>query len=140
MKVAAVLRRVGRPKAGEGKCSNRTFSRGDNAAYLAARLCAVCSGVFGETGPRYIPGAKGYVIPMGFMEGPMPRSTAPSDTLRASIVLDGRPVTQIARGAGLPHPVVSRFMRGKRGLSSRSIDRLANELGLVLRPAADRAA
>lgn len=36
--VGAVLRRVGRPKAGEGNGSNRTFSRGDNAAYLAARL------------------------------------------------------------------------------------------------------
>jgi len=36
--VRKTLRRVGRPKAGEGKGSNRTFSRGDNASYLAARL------------------------------------------------------------------------------------------------------
>lgn len=36
--VGAVLRKVGRPKAGEGNGSNRTIPRGDNSAYLAARL------------------------------------------------------------------------------------------------------
>lgn len=65
----------------------------------------------------------------------MPRITAsPSEALRASIVLDGRPVSLIARDAGLPHPVVTRFVRGRRGLSVRSLDRLAAELGLELRP------
>lgn len=65
----------------------------------------------------------------------MPRKPAsPSDTLRASIVLDGRPVTRIAADAGLPHPCVTRFMAGRRGLSVRSLDRLAAELGLELRP------
>lgn len=70
----------------------------------------------------------------------MPRIAAPSDTLRASIVLDGRPVTRIARDAGLPHPCLSRFMAGRRGLSVRSLDRLAAELGLELRPVSRRAA
>ena len=37
--VGAVLRKVGRPKAGEGNGANSTFSRGGTqAAYLAARL------------------------------------------------------------------------------------------------------
>lgn len=39
VKVAAVLRKVGRPKAGEGNGANSTVSRGSTqAAYLAARL------------------------------------------------------------------------------------------------------
>ncbi len=39
VKVAAVLRRVGRPKAGEGKGDNVTISdKGNGPAYLAARL------------------------------------------------------------------------------------------------------
>ena len=36
--VGAVLRRVGRPKAGEGNDSNRSISAGAGPAYLAARL------------------------------------------------------------------------------------------------------
>ena len=36
--VAAVLRKVGRPKSGEGNGSNRTVSRGDNAALVGGRL------------------------------------------------------------------------------------------------------
>ena len=38
VKVAAVLRKVGRPKAGEGNDSNRSISAGAGPAYLAARL------------------------------------------------------------------------------------------------------
>lgn len=36
--VGAVLRKVGRPKAGEGNDSNRSISAGSGPAYLAARL------------------------------------------------------------------------------------------------------
>jgi len=36
--IGAVLRRVGRPKAGEGNGSNRSISAGAGPAYLAARL------------------------------------------------------------------------------------------------------
>lgn len=38
----AVLRRVGRPKAGEGNDSNRSISSGAGPAYLAARLRREC--------------------------------------------------------------------------------------------------
>jgi hypothetical protein len=38
VKVAAVLRKVGRPKAGEGNDSNRSISAGAGPTYLAARL------------------------------------------------------------------------------------------------------
>lgn len=69
----------------------------------------------------------------------MPRTT-PTETLRATLILDGRSATAIARQAGLPQPVVTRFLKGQRTLSSRSLDRLAAELGLELRHAGQRAA
>jgi len=60
--------------------------------------------------------------------------TAPSDTLRAAVTLDARPVHRIARTANVPPTVLSRFMRGERGMTTRSFDRVAAAVGLELRP------
>lgn len=59
---------------------------------------------------------------------------APSETLRAAIVIDGRPLRRIAKEANVPASAVCRFMNRKRDLSSRSIDRVASVLGYELRP------
>ncbi len=60
--------------------------------------------------------------------------TAISDTLRAAIVLDARPVHRIARTANVPPSILSRFVRGERGMTTRSFDRVAAAVGLELRP------
>lgn len=61
--------------------------------------------------------------------------TAPSETLRRAITLDGRPIRQIAKSAGLPASVITRFINRQRDLTGRSLDRICGELGLELRPA-----
>jgi hypothetical protein len=60
--------------------------------------------------------------------------TAPSESLRAAIVLDERPVHRIAKTANVPPTVLSRFMRRERGMNTRSFDRVAAAVGLELRP------
>jgi plasmid maintenance system antidote protein VapI len=57
-----------------------------------------------------------------------------SEVLRASIKGDGRTVTQIASDAGVPQPVLSRFVRGERGITLKIADRVAVVLGLELKP------
>lgn len=64
----------------------------------------------------------------------MQRIAAPYDALRAALVLDRRPLRQIAREACVPHPSVVRFANGRRSLSPRSFDRVAGVLGYELRP------
>jgi hypothetical protein len=59
---------------------------------------------------------------------------APSEAIRLAVLDDGRPLRQIARSAGLPCSSISRFIRRQRGLSSRSIDRIADTIGVELRP------
>jgi transcriptional regulator with XRE-family HTH domain len=68
----------------------------------------------------------------------VPRMTA-HDTLRAALVLDRRPLRQIAREAKVSHPSVVRFANGQRSLSPRSFDRVAGVLGYELRPRYDAA-
>jgi hypothetical protein len=59
---------------------------------------------------------------------------APSEAMRAAIINDGRPLREIARKASLPSSTIVRFMNRKRGLSSRSLDRVAGVVGVELRP------
>jgi plasmid maintenance system antidote protein VapI len=61
---------------------------------------------------------------------------APSETLRAAIVLDGRPLRRIADQAAVPASTISRFINRQRGLSSRAFDRVAGVVGVELRPVA----
>lgn len=62
--------------------------------------------------------------------------TAPSETLRAAIILDGRPMRQIAAKASVPASTISRFINRRRGLSYRAFDRVAGVVGVELRPVA----
>lgn len=61
---------------------------------------------------------------------------APSDSLRAAILTDGRPLRRIAMQAKLPASSITRFIRRERGLSSRAFDRVAGVVNWELRPAA----
>lgn len=61
---------------------------------------------------------------------------APSDSLRAAILTDGRPFRRIASAASVPASTITRFIRRQRGLSSRAFDRVAGVVCLELRPAA----
>ncbi len=60
-------------------------------------------------------------------------AVAASKRLHAAVLLDGRPPHRIAREARVPHSTLSRFIRGQRGLTVRSFDRLADAVGLELR-------
>lgn len=57
-----------------------------------------------------------------------------SDSLRAAILTDGRPFRRIAGQASVPASTITRFIRRERGLSSRAFDRVANAVGVELRP------
>lgn len=59
---------------------------------------------------------------------------APSDSLRAAIVSDGRTLRQIAASASLPASSITRFIRRERGLSCRAFDRVSGVVNWELRP------
>ncbi len=56
-----------------------------------------------------------------------------SEALRQAIRAYGSE-RQVARDAGVPQPVVNRFVTGKRDLYLATVDKLAARLGLELRP------
>lgn len=62
--------------------------------------------------------------------------TVISDSLRTAILTDGRTFRLIAGQASVPASTITRFIRRQRGLSSRAFDRVANAVGVELRPAA----
>ena len=55
-----------------------------------------------------------------------------SDSLRGKITGSNLTVNEIARQSGVPQPVLSRFINGKRSLRLETVDRLANYFGLRL--------
>jgi len=57
-----------------------------------------------------------------------------SDVLRNAVTATGERITTIARGAGIPQPVLYRFMTGERDMTLRTVEKLAAFLGLELRP------
>jgi hypothetical protein len=57
----------------------------------------------------------------------------PSAILKAAIILDERTQAAIARDSNISKAILSRFMSGRRGLSTRSFDRVAVSMGYVLR-------
>lgn len=64
------------------------------------------------------------------------RTITPSDSLRAAVLTDGRPLRRIAGQAKLPPSSITRFIRRQRGLSSAAFDRVAAVVGLEFRPPA----
>lgn len=65
-----------------------------------------------------------------------PRQTAVSEALRRAVRASGLSPYAVARAAGVPQPVLWRFLRGQSGLTLRNAGKLAAFLGLELRPAA----
>jgi hypothetical protein len=59
---------------------------------------------------------------------------APSDSLRAAILTDGRPMRQIAAKASVPASSICRFISRERGLSGRAFDKVASVVNWELRP------
>lgn len=62
-----------------------------------------------------------------------------SDVLREKALADGRSIFALARDAGIPYPVLYRFLKGdatghKWGLNLTTADKLIGILGLELRP------
>jgi hypothetical protein len=55
-----------------------------------------------------------------------------TEQLRRAILHDGRSRYAISRESGIDEAVLSRFVRGERGLSSETIDVLMEFLGLGL--------
>ena len=65
----------------------------------------------------------------------MKTATTPTEFLREACRLDGRNCNRLARDAGVPVPVLWRFMHGERPtLSTKTLDRLAAALDLELVP------
>ena len=56
-----------------------------------------------------------------------------SEQVRLAIAGHGLSLNEVARRAGIQPSQVSRFMRGERGLTTESLDKLAEVLGLELR-------
>jgi len=57
-----------------------------------------------------------------------------SDVLRKAVTATGESVTTVARGAGIPQPVLYRFMTGERDMRLQTAEKLAAFLGLELCP------
>jgi hypothetical protein len=60
------------------------------------------------------------------------RAPTVSESLRAAIIEDGRPLRELARQCGVDEPRLSRFASGKRLLSLPAVDAVASALGLRL--------
>jgi hypothetical protein len=60
-----------------------------------------------------------------------------TQTLKNMIAASGLPVSSIARGSGIPQPVLCRFVQGKRDLTLYTAEKLATYFRLELRPRAN---
>jgi transcriptional regulator with XRE-family HTH domain len=55
-----------------------------------------------------------------------------TETLKEAIRASGRSLNQLAKASGVGSDRLSRFMRGRRGLTNEAIDSLCTALGLRL--------
>src|SRR5262249_19954949 len=62
---------------------------------------------------------------------PLPKRTSLADALRRAIKESGQTVLAIANGAGIPNPVLYRFVNGQRDLTLRTASKLMDHLGLT---------
>jgi plasmid maintenance system antidote protein VapI len=58
-----------------------------------------------------------------------------TDTLRQLVKQTEKSVTVVAREAGIPQPVLHRFMTGERGLTLPTVEKLFMYFGLEVRKA-----
>lgn len=56
-----------------------------------------------------------------------------TEVIKRAIRDRGENVTRLAKGAGVPQPVLHRFVAGERDLTLRTAEKLAAYLGLELR-------
>jgi len=56
------------------------------------------------------------------------------EELRQAILTCGETEYRVAKDSGVAQPVVSRFMRGQRGISLETADKVCQYLGLHLAP------
>ncbi len=61
-----------------------------------------------------------------------------SDALRRAIKASGKSLAEIGRESGVDRAVLSRFVRGKRTLTTPAVDKLAWYFGLRLTKARNR--
>ena len=54
--------------------------------------------------------------------------------LRSAVKDSGLTIYRLAKDSGVSQPVLSRFLNGKRGITLATAAKLANALGLELRP------
>jgi len=54
--------------------------------------------------------------------------------LRSAVKDSGLTTYRLAKDSGVSQPVLSRFLNGKRGITLATASKLANVLGLELRP------
>ena len=55
-----------------------------------------------------------------------------SETLKAAVNESGWTINSLASASGIPQSSLQRFINGERGLSLRTVDKLAKYLGLTL--------
>ena len=68
----------------------------------------------------------------------MARPRTLADTIRDAIRRDGRTRYRLCLESGVNQAVLGRFVRGQRGLTLDTADRLCKVLGLELRPTTTR--
>jgi len=66
------------------------------------------------------------------MRRPPPNQTM-ADVLRRAIRESGKTINAVATAAGVPQPVLHRFLAGERDLTLRSAQKLVDYFGLELR-------
>lgn len=71
---------------------------------------------------------------MGRVMAKATRRSKMADTLRQAVLDSRMTVNAVAVAAGVPQPVLHRFMNGERDLTLRSVQKLADYLQLELRP------
>jgi plasmid maintenance system antidote protein VapI len=57
-----------------------------------------------------------------------------AETLKRAVEGSGQNLAEIGRAAGIPQPVLWRFMAGERDLTLRTADKLLDYFGLEIRP------
>lgn len=82
--------------------------------------CPDCGGILDREAPAEVPTAAPAAAP------------GLADAIRDAIRAAGPNTTAVAAGSGVPQPVLSRFVRGERGMTLESAEKVCRYLGLRL--------